>query len=845
MVSAGKLNFPIKGYESNIQPGGFIVEYEPGVSRTNAHNNLRQKVDFDVRAEYKIFNGAAITVKSFHDGHDIARIPGVKNVWPIIKYKLPKTFKPSIPKGASKPLLTSSHNMTGVSYLHEKYKYTGKGVKVGIIDSGIDYTHPALGGCFGEGCRVRYGWDFVGDDYTGGNTPTADADPMDCAGHGTHVAGVVGANAMNIGAPYPFVGVAPDVTFGSYRIFGCYGSASTEIIMSAMERAYHDGMDIINLSLGRGSAYLAGVPEAILGDKLVEAGVHVIAAGGNDGDSGIWTVLDTGLGNLSSSVAAVDNIAGFYYTFKYAGATHPYFPSWLWPSKPFDFPASATLVPIFEKDGKLSEACAPADYNGIDVKGKVVLVLGGLTRCSTNLRGDIAMAAGASAILVQTIPVGLTFADGPPGVPMASIEFQAGEDLIAAWRKNPAGTITWSKDKTLLNIRGGGIPSSFSSFGFDGDLRLKPDLAAPGGNILSTYPLAFGDGYTVLSGTSMSTPYVAGSHALWISAKKTKPRGDVLRNIFKSTATALHYPNSGVPASVAKQGAGLINVVRALQVTTTISPDKIELLDSKHFVKTVTIKITNHGKRAETYHLYNVAAQSLNSYSKNKIYPNHTPVIGTDHARVKFSTRKVTIKGGKTASVKVYFAVPKTGDAAEWPLYSGYVVANPVTKGSISVSIPYGGIKGDVSKIPIMDTTVGLPTMVRYVNWTLEAIPNGYKFDFSKEKAVVLTRMGSHSPDRSIRIFDSANKFVGYLYSGSTSRKAFGPTGRDINLDYEGQLALTTWEWDGRVLTDRTSTAPVQLPSGTYSVVVASQYKLTKGTYPSDYEVFNLGSLSF
>ncbi|KAF9969928.1 hypothetical protein BGZ73_007506 [Actinomortierella ambigua] len=844
MVSAGALNFPIKGYKSSIQSNGFIIEYEPGVKRTNAHNNLREKIDFDVRTEYQVFNGAAIKVKSNHDGHDIARIPGVKNVWPIVKYRLPETFKPTIPEGASKPLLTSAHNMTGVSYLHEKFQYTGKGVKVGIIDSGIDYKHPALGGCFGKGCRVQYGWDFVGDDYDGNNTPKADADPMDCAGHGTHVAGVVGANAMNIGAPHPFVGVAPDVTLGSYRIFGCYGGATTDIIMSAMERAYNDGMDIINLSLGRGSAYLAGTPEAILGDRLVEAGLHVVAAGGNDGDSGIWTVLDTGLGHLTSSVAAVDNIGGYYYTFKYAGSTHPYFPSWLWAPIPFDFPA-ATLVPIFAKDGTLSEACDPADYNGVDVKGKVVLVLGGLTRCTTMLRGDIAMAAGASAILVQTIPVGLTFADGPPGVPMASIEFQAGEDLIAAWRKNPSNTFIWSKDKTLVNIRGGGIPSSFSSFGFDGELRLKPDLAAPGGNILSTYPLAFSDGYTVLSGTSMATPYVAGSHALWISAKKTKPRGDVLRNIFKSTATALNYPKSGIPASVAKQGAGLINVARALQTTTTISPDKIELLDSKHLVKTVTIKITNHGKKTETYNLYNVAAQSLNSYSKSKIYPNHTPVTGSDQARVRFSNPTVTIKSGKTASLKVYFTEPKTGKAAEWPLYSGYIIADPVTKGLISVSIPYGGIKGNVSKIPIMDTTVGFPKLVKYANATLETIPNGYKFDFTKEKAAVLTRLGSHSPDRSIRIFDRTNKFVGYLYSESTNAKAFGPTGRDMNLTYDGQLVFTTWQWDGRVLTDRTSTAPVQLPSGTYRVVVASQYKFTKGSYPSDYEVFNLGSISF
>ncbi|KAF9977144.1 hypothetical protein BGZ73_006911 [Actinomortierella ambigua] len=826
MVSAGKLNIPHKMYEENVQPGGFIIEYESGAARQNARNNLREhKIDFDVRTEYKIFNGAAINVKSKHDGHEIARVPGIKNVWPIVKYKLPKTFKPTIPKGAKKPLLTSAHQMTGVTGLHKKYKYTGKGVKVGVIDTGIDYKHPALGGCFGKGCRVRYGWDFVGDDYDGSNPMKADGDPMDCQGHGTHVAGIIGADARKVGAENPFVGVAPEVTFGAYRVFGCDGSASNDVIMNAMELAHNEGMDIINMSLGGGSAYREGSPEAVLSDRLVEAGTHVIVAAGNDGDAGVWMVSDAGLGNLSSSVAAVDNISGFYYSFTYAGATHPYSPSIAWGDKALVIPAGATLVPIFEKDGTLSDGCDPAIYNGVDVKGKIVLTLGDITRCKSGARGANAKNAGAVGILVQTTPVGLSSLGGNPDFPMAATEFQAGEDIIAAWRKAPNGTFQWSNKKVLQNVEGGGAPSGFSSFGLDGDLRLKPDLAAPGGNILSTYPRAKGS-YAV--GTSMATPYVAGAHALYISAKKSKPRGDVLRNIFKNTAVELHNFKSETPASVAKQGAGMINVDRALRTTTTISPNKIELLDSKNFVKTATIKIKNHGKKTETYNLFNVEAESLNSYNKKNAYPNPTPEIGADKAHVKFSSSKVTIKAGKTASVKVYFTEPKTGNANEWPLYSGFIVAKPKTKGSVPVSVPYGGIKGDVSKVPIMDTDLGLPVLMKLTGTKLSEVPKGYKFDLKKEKPAVITRLGSHSPDRTIRVYDKANKFLGYLYSTTTASKPFGPVGRDVNVDEYGQLVFTTWGWDGRILADKTSTAPVQLPSGTYNIVVASQKKFTK-----------------
>ncbi|KAF9165388.1 hypothetical protein DFQ26_000194 [Actinomortierella ambigua] len=844
MVSAGKLNTPLKFDEKNVHPGGFIIEYESGIARNNARNNLREhKIDFDVRTEYKIFNGAAITVKSKHNGREIARVPGVKNVWPIVTYKRPKTFKPTIPKGASKPLLTSAHNMTGVTGLHKKYKYTGKGVKVAVIDTGVDYKHPALGGCFGKGCRVRYGWDFVGDDYNGGNAPKGDGDPMDCDGHGTHVAGIIGADAMNVGAPNPFVGVAPQVTFGAYRIFGCEGGASNDVIMNAMELAHNDGMDIINMSLGGGSAYLAGSPEALLSDRLVKAGTHVIVAAGNDGDAGAWMVSDAGLGNLSSSVASVDNIAGFYYSFTYGGASHPYAPSNAWGDKIIAAPAGATLVPIFEKDGSLSDGCDPAVYKGVDVKDKVVLALGDVTRCKSGARGANAKNAGAAAILVQSTPVGLSNLGGNPDFPMAATEFAAGEEMIAAWRKDAKGTFQWSKTKTLQNIEGGGTPSGFSSFGFDGDLRLKPDLSAPGGNILSTYPLALG-GYSVLSGTSMATPYVAGAHALYISAKKSKPPGDVLRRIFKNTATELHNPHSETPATVAKQGAGMINVDRALRTTTTISPDKIELLDSKNFVKTVTIKVKNHGKKTETYDLFNVESESINSYNQKNVYPNPTPVIQADKAHVKFSNNKVTIKAGKTASVKVYFTEPKTGNANEWPLYSGFIVAKPKTKGSVAVSVPYGGIKGDISKVPIMDTGLGLPAMFSLAGTSLTEVKSGHKFDLKKERPAVITRLGSHSPDRTVRIYDTANKFLGYLYSTTSNAKPYGPVGRDANVDDYGRLVFTTWAWDGRVLTDKTSVSPVQLPSGTYNVVVASQRKFTKGAYPADFEVFNLGTYS-
>ncbi|RKP07148.1 peptidase S8/S53 domain-containing protein, partial [Thamnocephalis sphaerospora] len=99
------------------------------------------------------------------------------------------------------------------------------GVKIGIIDSGIDYKHAKLGGCFGPGCFVTHGYDFVGDAYTGRNRAQPDPDPMDeCNGHGTHVAGLAVYGRLRQGIS----------SIGAYRVLGCAGSTSLSVLVRAM-----------------------------------------------------------------------------------------------------------------------------------------------------------------------------------------------------------------------------------------------------------------------------------------------------------------------------------------------------------------------------------------------------------------------------------------------------------------------------------------------------------------------------------------------------------------------------------------------------------------------------------
>ncbi|KAI9599624.1 peptidase S8/S53 domain-containing protein [Syncephalis fuscata] len=118
----------------------------------------------------------------------------------------------------SKP--PSPHQATKVSKLHASNSF-GAGIKIGIIDGGVDYTHSALGGHFSPGHKVAFGYNFVGNDFTGFNNPVPSDDPIDtCNGQGTRVAGIIA------GKQNPFYGVAPDATLGAYRVSGCVGTTA-------------------------------------------------------------------------------------------------------------------------------------------------------------------------------------------------------------------------------------------------------------------------------------------------------------------------------------------------------------------------------------------------------------------------------------------------------------------------------------------------------------------------------------------------------------------------------------------------------------------------------------------
>jgi len=154
------------------------------------------------------------------------------------------------------------------------------------------------------------------------------------------------------------------------------------------------------------------------------------------------------------------------------------------------YPNPVTLVPILKGDKSLSNGCTADSYANSDVKGKVVLIISDTNACTSEASGAVAKSAGAVGVLVQTATYGIEFIDGRHDIAMGSVERSIARALIAAY--DSAATLEWSKVKQPFDIEGGGAVSDFSSWGLDGELRIKPDIGAPGGNIYSTYPQEMG-----------------------------------------------------------------------------------------------------------------------------------------------------------------------------------------------------------------------------------------------------------------------------------------------------------------------------------------------------------------
>ncbi|KAF6836548.1 subtilase [Colletotrichum plurivorum] len=248
-----------------------------------------------------VFTGAVVETDLGLD--DLKGLPGVVNVWPNNQVNL----KPSAQEQNCKEVRAArpryfAHNATGVSKLHERGIF-GKGVKVGVVVTGIWYKHDALGGGFGKGFKVAGGYDFVGNgDYQSPeNERQPGEDPLDLSGHGTSVAGIIAGKAND------FLGVAPEATLYAYKVFGGQGGTGAATLIEAFLAAYYDGVDIITASVAAPSGW-AEEAWAVVASRMVSKGIVVTIAAGNEGSDGPFDMRTAASGKNVLAVAMADTL---------------------------------------------------------------------------------------------------------------------------------------------------------------------------------------------------------------------------------------------------------------------------------------------------------------------------------------------------------------------------------------------------------------------------------------------------------------------------------------------------------------------------------------------------------
>ncbi|KAI9488316.1 peptidase S8/S53 domain-containing protein [Zychaea mexicana] len=681
-----------------------IVEFDDsGTGGNNVYghtesllNHLKKRFANTSMTVPNVFNhnfmrGATIQADRNH-GHLHERIAmiasnfaGVSKVYPVHTITPPSNIlrgrAPDDGATVENAELLTPHMQTQVDRVHRELNYTGKGVYIGIIDTGFDYMHPALGGGIGEGYKVRFGRDLVGDAYDGGltNEPEPDDDPMDSCtsaqtffGHGTHVAGIIAGKADN------YTSVAPDATLAVWRIYSCKDLTTSELVLQSVLEAAEAGVDIISISSGEHTPWSENVFSAVI-DRIASNGTKVVVSAGNDGLSGVLTTYSPSVSSQAMSVASFNGNYQLSRLFRISGSDEEYV------YIPNRIPGVQGII----SDGQI--VLGDANFgNGADacnqstipdnVRGKLALIArtGG---CEPQDKVGNLTTAGAMGVLSfedeyeyqeEKAPIVQT-----PQVPIVGISTQAGKRLAEA--------ITNSSGKE---------EEPFSSVGPTYENILKPDI---GGFMYSTVPRSMGSWQT-LSGTSMACPYITGATALYL-----EHLGDRASE-YSGMAILERFMNYAYKAPVSNyqddidtplhQGAGLNQLYDSMTQKVHVSPPKLSFNDTAHLIKTHTLTVTNDGDEIASFEVSNIVSVSVVPYnlSSPNNYTFTAPVQYSNDpsatARLRFSRRTIKLSPGDSTEVIVSVIPPDT-DPNEHIMYGGYVQFKSTVPSQKDITVPY------------------------------------------------------------------------------------------------------------------------------------------------------------
>jgi subtilisin family serine protease len=544
--------------------------------------------------------------------------------------------------------------------------HAGEGVKVAIVDTGIDVGHP----CFSDSGYPPQ--TQLGDHSFTNNKVIAAKVFNNKAGsrgysaeaiqeHGTHVAGTVGcdldtpATVNGVTIPYAVSGVAPRVLLGNYNIFpGDVVNARSEDILNALDAAYADGFDIANMSLGGGTH---GVQDllTIAVDNLDQAGFISAVAAGNSGP-GHFTVESPGSAAraLTAGASSVGHFIGAPVTVgsnTYGAAVGDF------ATVPSDLTAPLGVV---LEGGDLTQGCSALP----NLTGKIALISRGTCSFSTKIRN--AQNAGAVAALIVNnavgSPVGMA-RDGTanqPTIPAYMVSLADKTALVAA--DGQSATIGTAL-QYVYNSANDNFMAGFSSQGpTDVDFRVKPDVVAPGVSVLSSIPLAFcapsaTSCWAFFSGTSMATPHLAGSAAVVLGQHPTWSAAQV-RSAIVNTADQGVLKKSTAPVAFETDvniiGNGRDNLLSAVKASVALDPVSVSFGSVPSIsgqTKSVNVTVTNLGSSPAVFSFSVGSGGGGVTYSVTPTVALGAGASGT--ATVTMSAAKGSSAGGHQAKLIV------------------------------------------------------------------------------------------------------------------------------------------------------------------------------------------------
>ena len=748
---------------------GVIVQLEDGASREGAISEINEAVSAlypgtqaQVEHEYdNVMSGFAL--KAPVGALDaIRRAPGVRAAFLEREGRVSDVATPdaeggieSSQTGGQDPANLSAHLMMHIDQVAQK----GEGKVIAVIDTGVDMTHPAFTGelagtppltpqkvaamtsQLGEGktgVYVSQKFPFAYDYADGDNDASPAKTPY--GSHGTHVAGIAAGNADKI------VGTAPNTQVIVAKVTR---SEDDALLDSALLASLDDMLvlhpDVINLSLGwtAGMDNEADSVYATVYKKLQEAGITVNAASGNAFSTGYGNNSGKGLPYASDPDSSVMDEPATYSSVVAVASVE-----------------NALLRNAFTVNGKDIGYQRARGLNGEKVAffsdlpaGTYEYVDAGFAseedaaalkaKYPDGLAGKIALVSRGNMTYQKKVenlydlkPAGIVVYNNVSVGSLIAMNLTT-QDMPAAFISQADGQAMLDAPEHMLSITEGQVlpqstiyeASEFSAWGVSPDLRLKPEIAAPGGEVFSSIP----DGaYEQSSGTSMATPQMAGVSTIVLQRVQSDPlfasmsarqKADVVQNLIMGTARPLTdaAQTTGALYSPRKQGAGLVDALVA--TTSSVYPTvvgapeqsrpKADLGDGTkgwHF----DVTLHNLSGVPATYELN---SQALSEIVDGGFFTQHSSdwrgrgveitYSGAASASAEGATVTVPASGEATVGIDVTpgseFASYVADNAPNGTFLDGFVRFASKTEGQPDLAVPYLGFYGDWGKAPIFD----------------------------------------------------------------------------------------------------------------------------------------------